>query len=774
MPLQRCSAARRLFDRRAGGGVDPVRVRLWGRCSPSVAGAAVLAGLLAASGTGPVPGSPATAGVLPSSAAPFAPAADRTDPQVSVSVLSSRPDTVTGGRALVRVEPPASVAPERVRLSAAGVDVTDRLRLVEAGGNPALEGLLTGLAEGESELVASVEGGGSDGLTVVNHPVEGPVFSGPHQEPFLCDTDRFEPAGGGGATLGPALDEDCSARTVVRHVYRDTDGRWHPLPGPGVVPSDADTATTAAGTRVPFVARVETGTVNRSVYETAVLHTPEEEEPDPWTAPRRWNGRLVYKFGGGCTGGWYVQGPDTAGVLDAPMLERGYAVASASLNVFGNNCNDLLAAETMSAVHQRFVTTMGVPHSTLGWGNSGGAYQAHQIADNYPGLLDGIVVSQAFPDVGFSVVPVVTDALLLREYAREHPGELDRVEQHAVSGFLQFESIDRLAREASRVDPRGACRQDLPEEVLYHPEDNPGGARCEVFAATQNVYGTDPQSGLPRRPLDNVGVQYGLHALVEGVIDTEQFLHLNEHIGGLDADGALSGERTEADQAATEAAYRSGRLLNGGGGLADVPVVDHRFYEDDLPGGDLHMRYHSFSVRERLEQANGTADNHVMLVEDKERSPDGFVSGSPLALRSLVELDAWVSGMREQQAQNPRWEPIDAIRASRPGFLQDSCWIGAGPDAERVVGEQVPLPAGRGDRCADAFPVHTSPRIEAGGPLASDVVACALRPFDAERHPGEFTEQQAERAEAIFSEGVCDWDEPGRGQQGLAGTWQRF
>ena len=751
-----------------------MRVRPWGHCSPLGTGAAVLAGILAASGMTSASDPPATAEALPSSAAPFAPAGDGSDEKSSVSVLSSRPDTVTGGTALVRVEPPTSVDPERVRLSAAGVDVTDRLRMVDAGGSLVLEGLLTGLAEGESELMVSVDGRISDELTVVNHPAEGPVLSGPHQEPFLCDTGQFELAGSEGATLGPALDEDCSARTVVHHVYRDTDGQWHPLSGPEAVPSDADTATTADGTRVPFVARVETGTVNRSVYETAVLHTPEEEAPDPWTAPQNWNGRLVYKFGGGCAGGWYVQGRNTAGVLDGPMLARGYAVASASLNVFGNNCNDLLAAETMSAVHQRFVTAMGVPHSTLGWGNSGGAYQAHQIADNYPGLLDGIVVSQAFPDVGFSVVPAVTDALLLREYAREHPGELDRVEQHAVSGFLQFESIERLAGEASRVDPRGVCREDLPEEELYHPEENPGGVRCEVFAATQNVYGTDPQTGLPRRPLDNMGVQYGLNALVEGVIDTDQFLHLNEHIGGLDADGAVSAERTEADEAATEAAYRSGRLLNGGGGLADIPVVDHRFYEDDLPGGDLHMRYHSFSVRERMEQANGTADNHVMLVEHKDRSPDGFVSGSPLALRSLEELDTWVSGMREQQAQNPGWEPIDAMRASRPDFLQDSCWIGDGEDAERVVGEQLPLPAGQGDRCADAFPVHTSPRIEAGGPLASDVVACTLKPFDAARHPGDFTGEQAERAEEIFSEGVCDWEESGRGQQGLSGTWQRF
>lgn len=760
-----------------------MRMSPWGRRCPLGTGAAVLAAVLAVSGTALSSGPPATAGSLPPSAAPFDPGASAASEGMSVSVLSSRPDTVMGGTALVRVEPPVSADPESVRLSAAGVDVTDRLRTVDTGGSTALEGLVTGLPEGESELEAWVDdrvpvaasgAARSASLTVANHPAQGPVVSGPHQEPFLCDTDGFVLAGTDDETLGPALDEDCSARTDVRHVYRDTDGEWSPLPDPESVPSDADTATTAAGARVPFVVRVETGTANRSVYETAVLHTPDDEEPDPWTPPPSWNGRLVYKFGGGCAGGWYVQGKGSAGVLDGPMLERGYAVASASLNVFANNCNDLLAAETVSAVHERFVESMGVPHSTLGWGASGGAYQAHQTADNYPGLLDGIVVSQAFPDVGFSVVPAVTDALLLREYARSHTDELDRVEQQAVSGFLRHESIERLAQEAARVDPRGRCREDLPEEELYHPDHNPGGARCEVFAAVENVYGTDPETGLPRRPLDNVGVQYGLHALMEGVIDVDQFLHLNEHIGGLDADGAVTGERSAADPEGTEAAYRSGRLLNGGGGLADVPVVDHRFYQDDESGGDLHMRYHSFSVRERMEQANGTSDNHVMLAEHRDRSPNGFVSTSPLAMRSLEELDDWVSGMHEEQARNPGWEPIDAMRASRPDFLQDSCWIGTDEDAERVVGEQLPLPAGQGDRCADAFPVHTSPRIEAGGPLASDVVACTLEPFDAARHPVDFTEEQADRAEEVFSEGVCDWDSPGRGQQGLDGTWQRF
>ena len=41
------------------------------------------------------------------------------------------------------------------------------------------------------------------------------------------------------------------------------------------------------------------------------------------------------------------------------MLRQGYGVASASLNVYGNNCNDLVAAETLSMVKEQFLKTYG-------------------------------------------------------------------------------------------------------------------------------------------------------------------------------------------------------------------------------------------------------------------------------------------------------------------------------------------------------------------------------------------------------------------------------
>ena len=63
------------------------------------------------------------------------------------------------------------------------------------------------------------------------------------------------------------------------------------------------------------------------------------------------------------------------------------------------NCQDVTAAETMMMVKEHFIETFGPPLFTFGRRRSGGAYQQLQIADNYPGLLDGIIPSATFPEV---------------------------------------------------------------------------------------------------------------------------------------------------------------------------------------------------------------------------------------------------------------------------------------------------------------------------------------------------------------------------------------
>ncbi|MFC4014222.1 DUF6351 family protein [Nonomuraea purpurea] len=682
---------------------------------------------------------------------------------LAFTVLSSRPQVVSGGNALVRLDVPGEVRAGDVRVDRDGTEVTSSFRSVDGG--RALEGLVTDLRAGRNVLTAKARGLPPARIVLADHPVTGPVFAGAHEQPFICDTAAFTTVTG--SKLGPPADADCSVATRVDHVYRTTAGKFAPLPADQPRPADLAWTTTSAGRRVPYIVRVETGTINRAIYETSMLDDPATPAPDPWHRSDGWNGRLIYTFGGGCPGGWYVQGRNTGGVMDDVMLRQGYAVASSSLNVFGNNCNDLLAAETTSMVKERFVEAYGVPAFTIGWGCSGGSYQTHQIGDNYPGLLDGIVSGCSFPDVGFGTINTISDARLLDHYFREvAPGALSQEQQRAVSGFGRWESIANLAGGGGRIDPRIFCPAQLPAELRYQPETNPTGARCDVYDHTVNVYGRDPRTGFARRPLDNTGVQYGLGALRDKTITFDQFLDLNERIGGFDADANPVPERTSADPVATRAAYRSGRMLNGGAGLARMPMIDYRAYTDDLPGGDIHMRFQSFATRERLQKANGTFANQVMLAEDNRYG--GFSLASPVLADALTQMDRWLTALT---ADGRPGGALDKVVRNKPRELTDACWT---RDAEprKIVEPQV---AGNGTTtCETLYPVWTSPRLVAGASMANDIVKCRLRPIDPATYGTPLTADQLSRLRKVFRGGVCDWSAPGIGQQGLAGTWQSF
>ena len=293
-------------------------------------------------------------------------------------------------------------------------------------------------------------------------------------------------------------------------------------------------------------------------------------------------------------------------------MAKGYAEASATLNVFGNNCSDLIAAETMMMVKERFIEAYGKPAFTMSEGGSGGSYQQLQIADNYPGLLDGIIPSLTFPDV-MATIQILTDLQLLNNYFTKHADALTESQKAGDRRRRGDEKRYRGGGQAGRVNPMVFCPPELPQPLRYDPVKNRTGARCDVFDHTINVYGRDPETGFARRPLDNTGVQYGLAALNAGKINVEQFLDLNEKVGGYDTDGNMVATRAVADPLALRAAYRTGRITNGGGGLASVPIIDVRAYRDQTDNGDFHLKFHSFSLRERLRRANGTTANEVML-----------------------------------------------------------------------------------------------------------------------------------------------------------------
>ena len=573
-----------------------------------------------------------------------------------------------------------------------------------------------------------------------------------------------------GSSLGPPVDANCSAATSVTYVYRTTpndtgESSIKVLPKPEALPEDAAFTTTSLGQRVPYIVRIETGTINRAIYQIAVLHNPvSESAPGPLTPPSAWNRRILYSFGGGCIGGWYKQGVNLGvaanaagnGIVSDGIVGKGYASLSSTLNVFGNNCQDITAAETMMMVKEHFIESYGVPMFTFGRGGSGGAYQQIQIADNYPGLLDGIIPGATFPDV-LATIQFLTDIQLLDRYYRTTGASLTEEQKRQVAGVGNFRTIAQTAPGADRIKAPGMCPPDLPPSARYDPVTNPEGIRCNVFDHTVNAYGRDPVTRFARRPVDNVGVQYGLTALNDGMISPAQFLDLNERIGGYDNDGNYIASRTSADPLAIRAAYDTGRVTYGGGGLANVPIIDARGYFDMRSSGDLHLKYHSFGFRERLLRANGTAANEILLVA-AEKPHRGFEE------YTIAKMDEWLTNVSNDKSSD---RTAVRIARARPADLVDSCYSATG---ERIIESQTFT----GGECNKLYPSFPSPRMVAGGPVTNDVLKCQLKPIDLGDYKLTFTEEQKQRLSTIFPQGVCDWSKPGVEQRKPSGVWLSY
>lgn len=673
-----------------------------------------------------------------------------------IETLSAHPQRASGGDILIRVEAPPEIPLSAVAVTRNGDTVTAMFQ--PEPGRHALLGVVSGLRLGRNTLSAGALNAETAEISVVNHPIHGPVFSGPHEQPYACGTAQFPLPDG--RLLGEPLDEYCSAETVVTYVYRSTDGqKVKPLPSLAEIPPDAATTTTSMGQRVPYVVRIETGTINRAIYQFAVLHNPASEaQPSPWTPPAAWNKRLLYTFGGGCTGGWFRQGNTLASLIHDNIVGKGYVEAVATLNVFGTNCQDLTAAETMMMVKERVTEALGVPAFTFGRGGSGGSYQQLQISDNYPGLLDGIIPSATFPEV-LETTQFLVDTQLLNRYFRRKGTRLSDEQKQAIAGVGTLATISGTAASAGRISPTAFCPKELPAELRYHPVHHPGGARCDIFDHTVNVYGRDPVTGFARRVIDNTGVQYGLTALQQGKISVEQFLDLNEAIGGHDVDGNMVAQRATGDPLAIRAAYQTGRITYGGNGLSKIPIIDVRAYMDLRRNGDVHLKYHSYALRERLRKANGTVANTVMLVT----SDTGEVSRNVLAW-AIEKMDQWLTKLHPH-GTGP--VTMAQIEAAKPADLTDACYTDSG---ERIAEPQ----SFSGDRCNQLFPTYPSPRMLAGGPVTNDVLKCQLRTIDWNEYGAAFNDAQRKRMQLIFPEGVCDWGTPGVEQQAPIGTWLRF
>ena len=66
--------------------------------------------------------------------------------------------------------------------------------------------------------------------------------------------------------------------------------------------------------------------------------------------------------------------------------------------------------------------------------------------------------------------------------------------------------------------------------------------------------------------------------------------------------------------------------------------------------------------------------------------------------------------------------------------------------------------------------MYSAPRIEAGGPLAANIMKCQLKPVDAKDYKVPVSASDMTRLKAIFAGGVCDWSKAGVEQTTVV-TW---
>src|SRR5882724_4818436 len=731
--------------------------------------------------------------------------------------LSNRADLISGSDALLEVRVPKSVALNKVRLSLNGRDVTGAFTANAAART--LRGVVSGLVEGRNDFAAGESHGGREArLVITNHPIGGPVLLASQTQPWICATPTPTAASGNTPATNAsglttfAVDAQCNIATEYKLFYRTTTtGCSTALPDPsppapaptnncfkpytpGTTPADLAITTTTAGATVPYIVRVERGTLNRGIYDIAVLFDP--TGATPWTAltPQpQWNGKVVYTFGAS-TGQPRLQFRTEQNWADDAALSRGFMVADNSLTDSLFNSNRVLNAETLMMMKEHIVDAYGEIKYLLGNGCSGGSIQQNTAASIFPGLLDGIQPSCDYPDSITTGLEVTDCVLLVNFYAGPEwtslmtgltqaqinakktaiNGHLDQVGCQSWNNAFGFNNKPgNYARTlvanqttgalVTLVESRNNCL--LPAALVYDPVTNPNGTRCGDADLSAAVWGTT--AGIPagsiraRQTGDNVGIQYGLKALLAGAITPEEFVTLNEKIGGFDADWNRRAERTAADLAALGIAYRAG-IVASGRNLGKLPIIDSRGFDEQ----GIHYIWRSFAERDRIDAANdGNHGNQVMWRYGTGLLPATAAQFAAVTLKSLLTMDTWLSNLNVSAPK----ETLNSVRRQaevilgKPAAAVDFCFLTGDTNFTTPVTDVALCDAD------PRLPKHASPRQVAGGPLAENILKCELKPLNSVDYaPLVFSSAQWARLQAGFPDGVCDWSEKGVGQRRAA------
>jgi hypothetical protein len=616
---------------------------------------------------------------------------------------------------------------------------------------------------------------------------------------------------------------DCEVETQYRYLYKDTGGTFRALADPDDLPGDVAMTTTTEGDEVPYVVRLEQGTIDRFIYSVAML-APEGEADPAAPDTSLWNGRLLFSFQGGVAIG-YTQGSwsQSAALFDG-ALQQGYAVINSTGIRTNTHYNLIRGGQHAVNLKDHFVDVYDDPIYTIGVGGSGGAIQQYVYAQNHPGLLDGGVPQMSYPDMATQTIHI-GDCELLEHYMERTDADntrwrditertklvgLNAEQAPVLSGGnrAQFNQLYQLFTANGIPTPNGwdnnqtvpltECRPGwfgltpLAMNPLFSNvagrerlAEGTDGVHWTHWNDAREVYGVD-EDGWARQTWDNVGVQYGLGALRDGGITPEEFLDVNAYVGGwkhaseMVDEGCPYVQSRCANPTADFDPWSSRQMNLSPGDGAPAPRT-----EGDLIGiANAYERGHVFlgeldipiiDSRYYMEHQLDMHNTHQSFAA-RQRLLDGqghhdnqvvwFVDARPTSAAYDPTLDAfevlhdWITNIREN--------PEAGVGANRPADARDACWerdgtlIARGDDAWSGV-----LDDGAPGACTEAFELYTTSRIEAGGPITGDVYKCHTMPVATAVDEGIYGDhtwaaEELARLEEIHPAGVCDY--------GLAGV----
>ncbi|WP_018693024.1 DUF6351 family protein [Algicola sagamiensis] len=535
--------------------------------------------------------------------------------------------------------------------------------------------------------------------------------------------------------------------------------------------------------------RVETGVINRYPY-TIVMPIQPSEIGDRH-AKKLWNKKLIYQLFGG-VGIGYRQGKTHHYRIMKKRLtqfKEGYAVISSSVNKTSYTYNILLAEDTGRRLKKQFTSLYGEPIYTIGVGGSGGGLSQYLFGQNAPGLIDGAITQYSYPDMVSQVIYALDCDLLNSYYDFKAPDRKkwqNKPLRIAVEGMNASETIQHPSRWFHPINHFIQGKQPFlpelttecingwfglssyvnnPRQGFLKPYFSPEIVSQVEWSHWQDlsyVYGKS-ESGNANAIWDNVGVQYGLEALKKGLLSPQEFLHLNQHIGGWKPQTEMQQEeiaklpfvkfpiwlslwsnhnttavgsgnsaaRTQASLSSIERAYRYGLIFTG---HATIPTIDVRHYLEDRL--DMHHMLASFEVRKRIMRFDPHYQNHILWVAEQGFNPTDM---------AFTTLSQWLDGHKPEHAVDTCFEKDGNAYAKGDGV-----WHGAWN--QHASG-----------KCLKKYPQYATPRIQAGAPWLGSLFKCHRMDIESaleQRLYGDidmrpFTAQLKQ----VFPDGVCDYSQ---------------